>query len=390
MNELISPQRAIHLIQDHLACLPTERLQRSLLSGRVLANPIIADRDYPPYDRVTMDGVALQFQEGRCEYNISHTVEAGQPVVQASLSEVAYRINTGGVLPQGCDTVVPVEELTFRDDQVILQSPDTVERGQFIHRKGADTQRGVEVLLKGTIIDSSVMLLLASLGVAEASVYKAPRVALLTTGAEVIAPEETPLPHQIRQSHQTMLSTALATLGVTHLIHEHVADSREGFQEFFDTHLAEVDLIITCGAISKGTTDYLREVISSFAGDPVFHGIAQRPGKPMAFWAAPLPIFSLPGNALSALVCFHQYVQPAIRQMMGRGKREKRKVQVLGDIPTHRFALHIPARLEGAMHVRLLPTGNSGDFVSMVGSQGYVTLLPEHQEGDLVEFVSWL
>ena len=390
MNDLISPTDACTLIHDRLSVLPTEEIPRSSLCGRVLSAAILADRDYPPYDRVTMDGVALSYREGQSKYRLSKTVEAGQPEVQIEDVDTAFRINTGGVLPAGCDTVVPVEELTFSGEYVILEAPEKIKRGQFIHRKGSDTLAGQEVLPIGTLVDSSVMLLLASLGVASASVYRAPRVALLTTGAEVVAPEARPLPHQIRQSHMTAISTALDKLGVSSLVHEHVADSRESFQCFFDTHLSEVDVIITCGAISRGTTDYLREVISSYAGAPVFHGVTQRPGKPLAFWNSPAPIFSLPGNALSALICFHHYVQPALRKMMGDHSLSKRMVKVLGDIPAHHFVLHIPARLEDGGTVRLLATSNSGDFVSMVGSQGYVTIPPDHKSNNLVEFASWL
>jgi len=390
--------------------LPSARIEHIPLAhgrGRVLASPVLADRAYPPYDRVMMDGVCFSSASlvtGRA-FTLAGTLHAGEctPPPALALGQ-AWRINTGAALPADCDCVVPVEELALTDERAAIITDFQPQPYQFVHRCGSDTAAGATVLPAGTILDSAALSIAVSVGALELSVIAHPRVFILTTGQEAIPPDQQPSATQIRRSHPTALTSALQHLGITGITHVHLPDDYQRMQNTLTDAIQRADLILTCGAISKGSSDYLGTILTELCGVPAFHGVAQRPGKPLAYWPATTPdtphIFALPGNALSTLITFHRYVRPAISTLLGHRTDQPgtaphtapTTVTVAHQLPDFHLTRFLPVRLTAPGHAQLLSPQNSGDFSALAGSQGFIELSAGTPPASpaLLPFYPWL
>lgn len=374
----------------------TESIPLEAAAGRVLAASLCADRSYPPYDRCMMDGITFSSASTTKVFKLLGTLHAGeQPPVKAEMEEgTAWRINTGGTVPASCDTVVPVEELIFKVETVQFKEGYVPEAGRFIHRCGSDVVAGEEVLKKGHVMDSAALSIAASIGAATLEVFRPLKVFILTTGKEALPVTADPTDYQIRQSHPMALSGALHALGVTDKTFMHLPDHFNEMHSLLKEAVPNYDLIITCGAISKGSSDYLRPIFTDFYGEPTFHGVAQRPGKPMAYWASKEslpPVFALPGNALSTLVTFHRYVAPAIRKMMHQRPLHPLMVECPAGLPEFHLTRFLPVSLKG-QSVRLHNSRNSGDFSSLSGTEGFIQFPDGHspKSSITVPFYPWL
>jgi len=363
-------------ICDYVSSLPrkTVRLPLHEARGNILAQDVQADRDYPPYDRVMMDGICLSSQSLGAQLRIAGTIHAGIPAErELSIGEV-WRINTGAALPADCDLVIPVEALEISGDQVFIAEDFQPQPYQFVHRLGSDTQKGQVILPSGSHLNSAALSIAASVGSLELTVYQPPSVYVLTTGQEAISPEKLPNQFQIRRSHPTALSNALASLGIHNVTLHHLADDYEQMKAALQSALTHADCILTCGAISKGTSDYLGNLFRELIGEPTYHGISQRPGKPMAFWAHSPLVFALPGNAISTLVTFHRYVAPALQSMMGRPPTPPQTIEVSHDLPDFHLTRFLPVQRVSQHQATLLSPQNSGDFSQLAGSDGFVEI----------------
>jgi len=372
-------------IQDKL-CLLADSHQR------ILASDLHADRDYPPYDRVMMDGICYSSQSTNEVLELAGTLHAGEPAPRSLSPNEAWRINTGAALPNDCDLVVPVEELSFSENSVRILKPS--EPYQFVHRTGSDTKKGDIVLPKGSVLNAAALSIAASVGHTSLPVIRTPRVFILTTGKEAIPPENTPTDYQIRRSHPTALATALRALGITDTTFLHLDDNENTMRDALESALKSEDVILTCGAISKGTSDFLGNIFRDLLGEPEFHGVAQRPGRPLAFWASPNQplVFALPGNALSTLITFHRYVAPALKILMGHSAPEPTAVTVEHDLPEFHLTRFLPVRLDSPERATLLNPQNSGDFSQLAGSHGFVEIELGKQPASPIKlpFYPWL
>jgi len=373
---LISVSKASKSIFDLVRSAPLQRNSLGLdtANGRVLAQNLYADRDYPPYDRVMMDGICYSSHSESDTLTVIDTINAGDAALRSLGKNEAWRINTGAALPEDCDLVVPVEELTFNKHEVKVNT--TSKPYQFVHRAGSDKKKGECILAKGSTLNAATLSLAASIGALTLSVYKAPRVLVLTTGQEAIPPNETPNDHQIRRSHPTALTCALESLGITEKRFLHLHDNFSLMRDTLKSALKETDVILTCGAISKGSSDFLGQIFRDLLGEPIFHGVSQRPGRPLAFWATPNQplVFALPGNALSVLITFHRYVAPALKSLMGHPPHEPPLVRVEHTLPEFHLTRFLPIRLDSSETATLLNPQNSGDFSQLAGSHGFVEI----------------
>lgn len=378
---LISVERASQLILDAVSPLSdTELIALDKAHGRCLAQDLLSDRAYPPYDRCMMDGICFSSVHDARTFALRSTLHAGDSADTSKYpceNPEAWRINTGAVVPEHCDTIVPVEELVFSGDQVTLRDGYTPAPGMFIHREGSDVNAQETVLCAGQRLDSAALAIAASIGAVEVEVRKHPRVLVLTTGKEAIPPAERPKLHQIRRSHPAALRGAFHALGIKDVRFLHLSDHYEDMKRILVESFPSVDVIITCGAISKGSSDYLRDILRELCGDPVFHGVSQRPGKPLAFWApsdcAPV-VFGLPGNAISTLVTFHRYVNPALRKMMGQSVLPPLPVTCTHTLPDFHLTRFMPVRRFPDQSVELHNPQNSGDFTQLAGTDGFVEI----------------
>jgi molybdopterin molybdotransferase len=395
MNPLISPAEAEALILADLPALPNESVALEHADQRALAAPLTADRPLPPFDRVMMDGISFRSANASvagARLRVHGLHAAGDPTPPPLPDHCCWEIMTGARLPDDCDTVVPYEQVE-RDGEDALLTQTPPSPGTHVHATGSDFDQGTELVPSGTLITARIAAVAATVGATSLSVTKKPRITILTTGDELVPPDQIPAPHQVRRSNDVALRSALRAWGPCDITLKHLPDSVELLTTALREALETSDLILSCGGISKGKRDHIRPVLEALVGPPLFHGISQRPGKPLAFWAGPPPIFALPGNPMSVLICFHRYVIPALHKMTGR------------PLPAHRAPLDqefrfeppltyfLPVQLTPDHQVLPRPLQNSGDFASAVDSTGFIELPSDQtsfEPGTSLPYIPWL
>ena len=376
--------------------LPSERLPIESCAGRVLREEIKADREFPPFDRVMMDGFATRaadFAAGR-DFVLSGCAPAGSPAVKLPSAVMScVEVMTGAPLPLGADCIVPVEEIT-RDGGVIRVSPDfEVVPGRYVHAAGSDSRAGERLLEPGVLLGSREIGVAASCGAAWIEVSKLPRIHILATGDELVAVDETPQPHQIRQSNACAIACALQRAGHSASASARLRDDPMEAAVAVRSALEESDWIIITGAVSKGARDFVPTLLDSLGCRCLFHGVAQRPGKPAGCWLGPAGqiVMALPGNPVSALTGLHAFVLPALVVASGCPLPKPRLV-----VPAGRFdglpgmTQHLPVKLGNDGRAHAAPTGNSGDFIGLLRSDGFVTIPPRGGISAAFPFTPWL
>lgn len=394
---LLTPTQAEKLILQHPPSLSTESVSLQESPGRILAQELVADRPLPPYDRVMMDGISFRNAEAGepPHFKIAGIHAAGDAEAAPLPAGQCWEIMTGANLPGDCDTVVPYEETDRVGDDEITANPEAISPGKHIHRQGSDFAQGDLLVPSGLRIDSRIAAVAATIGATCIDVLRKPRVAIFTTGDEVVPPSEQPAPHQVRQSNYASLAAALQKLGAEIAHYEHLLDDEELTTRALRDHL-EVDLVLLCGGISKGKRDYVRPVVEGLLGEPVLHGIAQRPGKPLAFWQGPPSVFALPGNPMSVQVTFHRYVRPFLDRMNGQltPDRTVELSEAFQFAPPFTYFLPVTIEQAGAT-LRATPRtlANSGDFASAIPSSGFLELPGDQSDfpqGFLATYRDWL
>jgi molybdopterin molybdotransferase len=384
---MLTPAEAEKLIQAALPPAGTEDCPLAEAHGRVLHRGIRADRDLPPFDRVTMDGYALRSEalaEGTRTFQVIGLQAAGMiPRKLGARADACVEIMTGAVRPEGADCVVPYED-TSRDGATLTVKEEAARRisaGFAIHRRGSDHAVTDLIVPAGTRLGGREIAVAAACGCETLAVAARPRIAVVATGDELVEPGMPVAPHQVRRSNDYGLRAALVTAGYPGVERFHLRDVREEIEHRLWHILAEFDVVLLTGGVSKGKFDYLPAVLEALQVKKVFHGIAQRPGKPMWFGvtARRTPVFAFPGNPAAAYTCLHRYVLPELARAAGATATAPRRV-ALAEAVTFRFPLayFLPVRLEtdapGTTRARPDPLNTSGDFAGLVGTDGFVEL----------------
>jgi molybdopterin molybdotransferase len=397
---MIDPAAAEAAIHEHAPVLPSEARPLDALIGAVLREPIRATRDQPPFDRVTMDGIAFAYAayaEGRRRFRIAGTQPAGAPPATLHDPETCYEVMTGAIAPHGCDCVVPVEKLSIRDGIAELSDSATPAPGANIHARGTDCPQGRLLLTPGTRLGPTEIAVIASTGAATATVSRDPRIAVVSTGDELIEPGQPAQAWQVHRSNAYAVLAALLRHGLRHVSQHHLPDDLEVLRARLRTLLDANDVLILSGGVSMGRFDLVPQVLQELGVASVFHKIAQRPGKPMWFGVAPggKCVYALPGNPVSTLVCLARYVYAGLAKAQG-AKLPAQYVRLGADFavkPALTYFLPVAIVQEGGMaiaHPR--PTQGSGDFTSLVGTDGFVELPPGPivvARDTLVPFFTW-
>ncbi len=367
MDHLITPAEADAIIAASITSLGSESIDLTKSIGRTLAEPILADRDLPPYSRAMMDGIAFSSHSSP-PFTITGLHAAGNPPPGRLAGNHAWEIMTGACIPEDCDTVVPYEHLS--DDFTIVKQ--VYQEGQFIHKAGTDAKARDVLVAKGQRIGPAEVAIAASVGLTHLKVVKRPRIALVSSGDEAVPVDAHPEPWQIRRSNGPMLEAALLSSGYPIAAHHHIPDEPEASREILDEAFHLADIIILCGGISKGKRDFIRPLVEEKLGTPTFHGVLQRPGKPLAYWNGPPHIFALPGNPISVLATFTRYVLPALVQLDGRSYKPQKRMLPEGVQPLPQLTWLLALNDSG----KPLPPSNSGDFVSIAGAHGFLEIPP--------------
>lgn len=323
MDHLVSVQEATALIIE-TSISPNQNLElvNSLhSSGRVLFEPIHADRDFPPFDRATMDGIAIHFssfEKGEKRFKIQGLAAAGEPQNILNNPLEAIEIMTGAMLPLGADTIIRYEDILIDKEEAIILDV-AIKKGQNIHKKGSDRKKGDLLMEPGMQITPAEVAIFATVGKSEVLVNKLAKIAIIATGDELVDIHISPMPHQIRMSNVYAIAAILKEKAAQTKTF-HLPDEEELIQKALDDILHNYDVVILSGGVSKGKKDYIPGALAKLGVEKIFHGVKQRPGKPFWFGKHPTtntPVFALPGNPVSSFMCTHRYIIPWLRKKYG-------------------------------------------------------------------------
>jgi len=315
------------MILSSVSPLGVERVELLAALGRVVAEDVAAPWDLPLCDNSAMDGFAVR--EADCRVGgflrVTGYIPAGGAVTLAIDPGCAVRIMTGAPIPPGCDAVVPVEETEERDDAVLLR--EKVNRLQHIRFRGEDVRSGDTVVSAGAVIRPPEISMLASFGKVTVPVYRRARVAILSTGDELIELGERPESGKIINSNALSLAAAVREIGAEPVILGIARDSRESHRGMMTEGL-KADVLITSAGVSAGDRDLVRDCLAELGVRQLFWKVDIKPGGPVAFGMKEgKPVFSLPGNPVSTMVTFEELVRPALLKMMGHRRVIKPYVQ---------------------------------------------------------------
>lgn len=381
---MISPREAEMLIRERLPRLAAEPCAIECAGGRVLRQTIVAERDQPPFDRVSMDGMAIRFEDlarGTRRFHVAGMQVAGAEPAALDQRDGCIEVMTGAVMPAGCDTVIPVEQTRREGEHIALAADYQPPLGQFIHRRGSDCVAGAALVQPGAALRAPELAVIAANGYATVNVARQPGIAIIATGDELVDVDAAVAPWQIRRSNDRALATMLAARGLRDVRLEHVSDERPALVAAIAQQLDSREVLILSGGVSMGQRDYVPGVLQELGVERVFHKIAQRPGKPMWFGIGPQgqAVFALPGNPVSALVCGRRYVLPALLEAMGLRTPPTQTVRLATglDQPAA-LSWFVPVKLQheadGVRRALPMPAASSGDFSALTHTDGFVEL----------------
>ncbi len=398
----ITPQKAEAAIAALVTALPVEPRPLAAALGGTLRQDVFAERDNPPFDRVCMDGIAVAnraLERGHRSFRITGLQRAGTEPTTLADPDGAIEVMTGAVLPAGTDCVIPVEEYEQVGDRVTLRGEAQGGTYRNVQRRGSDGPRGTRMLRAGVRLGAPELAVVASAGLAQVEISRQPAIAVVSTGDELIDPGRPIADHQVRRSNAYAIAAALRAHGFERLHDDHLLDDAVQLRERLARILAEHDVLVLSGGVSKGKFDLVPEVLRELGVREVFHRVAQRPGMPMWFGTtgAGRLVFGLPGNPVSTLICLVRYALPALTAATGATPAPPEPIALAAATRAHRaLALFVPARVQTAADGsrRVVPhaTSGSGDFLGLAGTDGFVELAPAPADvaaGTVVPFYRW-
>jgi molybdopterin molybdotransferase len=359
--------------------------------GRVLAESAVADREYPPFDRSTRDGYAVRARELPGRLRVIGQVRAGQTPDYGVGPGEAVEIMTGAPVPPGADAVIMVEQT--RRERETVEMERSAKAGDNIVPRGSETPAGQPVLQPGHWLGYPEIAMLASFGRTEAQVYRRPRVAILSTGDEVVEIHETPLRHQIRNSNALSLAAQVERAGGVPVRLPIAPDERLRTGELVEQGLRE-DLLLISGGVSAGQYDLVEAVLAELGAKFFFDGVLIQPGKPLVFGRAQGKFFfGLPGNPLSTMVTFEVFARAAVELLAGAAEAPLRFVYApLATDFRHKPGLtrFLPARLAGcgaATAVHPVKWQGSGDVAALTRSNAFLVASAGREEWKAGEWI---
>ncbi|MDL5048000.1 molybdopterin molybdotransferase MoeA [Oscillatoria amoena NRMC-F 0135] len=395
---MVSVQEAVQIIRSVPCRVGTEEVRIHDCVGRVLAEPIVADRDFPPFNRVAMDGIAIKssvFGPGKTEFQVEGFQAAGSPVQRLVNDQSCIEVMTGAVLPEGTDAVVRYEDLSISGGLARINI-DHVISGLNIHPKAQDATSG-EVLLKpGQLISPAEVALLASVGKNNVLVYAFPKTVVISTGDELVPITTKPEVHQVRRTNVYALQAAMKQVHWP-ADEQHLPDQEVEIRKRLADLIARYHVLILSGGVSKGKFDFIPKTLTTLGVEQHFHQVSQRPGKP--FWFGSRSdgkvVFALPGNPVSTYVCFYRYILPWMMELMEvqLGQTSAILSERVTFAPNLTYFLQVSIFDErGKRLAKPVPGGGSGDFVNLKEVDGFVELpadKSEFKKGESFPYISF-
>ncbi|MCM4156207.1 molybdopterin molybdotransferase MoeA [Gramella sp. AN32] len=388
---MISYQEAYKIVIATKTNFGIEEVELLESTGRVLAEDIKADRDFPPFNRSTKDGIAVNSEEIRLHkpIKIEGVCAAGSTQKTLENAENCMEIMTGAVLPQNTDAVIMYEEIDITGDFVTITKP--FKKDQNIHKKGSDQKKGEIILRSNTFISAGEIGILATVGKSIVKVQKLPKIAIISTGNELVDINETPLPHQIRMSNSLTLKALLDQRKIESEI-LHLPDEKDVLEVKIREALNKFDVLLLSGGVSKGKYDFLPEVFEKLKVEKLLHRVAQQPGKPFWFGESKetgTHVFSFPGNPVSTFVNFHLYFRDWLLAGSGIHPQDqkvvlKSAIENLSNLT--KFLLVKVENSAGILTAELINGNGSGDLISLSKSSGVIKVNPNSKHSDNKEF----
>lgn len=386
-QELMSVAAAQAIVLRHARPLAPVALPLASALGQALAEDVSSDLDMPPYTKALMDGYAVRcadLPQGQGVVTVIEEVLAGRTPTKSLAAGQATRIMTGAPIPDGADAVIPIERTQLLEGRVRIEDRPP-KPGLNILPQGQEMRRGDVVLRAGAVLRPQEVGLLATVGRTHVAVVAAPQVAILSTGDEVVEPDTVPGPGQIRNSNGPMLVAQVARSGVPRYLGI-ARDDLESLQSRVREGL-QADVLILSGGVSAGKADLVPGVLRDAGVEAHFHKVAMKPGKPVFFGTKDATlVFGLPGNPVSAFVCFELFIRPALRRLAGHA--EAGPVLLTAELQepfayrTDRPTYH-PARLEQvgtSLRVRPVPWFGSADLRAISGADALLVIAPGEQQ----------
>ena len=422
---MISVENALQTILDSAQNFGVEEIPFIQSVGRILKENIIADRDFPPFNRVSMDGIAIDYKEVSCRlrsnghlrFKIEGVQAAGSTQVSLQNSENCIEVMTGAVLPKNTNAVIRYEDVLI-EKGIAAITIDSINENQNIHQKGKDGKVGDHLIKENTIISAAEIGVLATVGKSTVKVAKQPKVMIVATGDELVGVDEIPLAHQIRRSNVFTLVSLLEKLKISSET-SHITDDKPVLKEKIKTYLQEYDVLLFSGAVSKGKFDFLPEVFEELGVKKLFHKVAQRPGKPFFYGSAAslslsdqdvyqnadkrtenkiekhTIVFAFPGNPISTFVNCLAYFYPWYYKSVGV-KQEEENAILSQDVhfkPNLTYFLQVKLSYRFGHLIATPITGNgSGDLASLVKTDAFIQLpkdQTEFKKGDVFSIIRY-
>lgn len=395
---MISVEDAIAIIRQHRYKGIEECIALNQSIGRMLAQEVRADRDFPPFDRVSMDGIAVSWDD--VMDGIRHfRREAKQFAGEAKRERKGERgtcieTATGAIAPGNCDLIIPYEHLDENDGVFTLTEGHQYRRWQNVHKQGSDQHRGDLLISANTPIGMPELTSLATVGHSRVVVIKRPRVAVISTGDELVDVSSVPATHQIRRSNHMTIASILGP-AIADLSSFHLNDDATAMTDWLHEEIPNYDLLVFSGGVSMGKKDYLPKVLRDVGIQEHFHKVNQRPGKPLWFGTgANTAVFGLPGNPVSTAVCASHYVRETfLSELFHSDQITASLSEEISFLPS--LSLFQPVILtstDGGLVISPKKNHGSGDLASLLGTHGYI-LLPATRTtfnaGEQFHYVPW-
>ena len=377
---MIEVREALTILRSCPFPFTTESIPLSKATGRILMEELQADRDFPPFDRVSMDGIAISHERwanGQRSFPVVAVAGAGSPQHELRKIEGCVEIMTGAMLPINTDTVVRYEDLRIIDGVAEVMI-DHIERGKNVHTQGSDRKAQESILKAPRVISPAEIGIAATVGKSVLRVAKMPKTMVISTGDELVPVDQVPLPHQIRSSNIHTIMSALKGLGVNVAV-DHLLDNKQKVEEKLSMHLDEFQVLIIIGGSSKGKYDYVPATLEKLGVAQKFYRVKQRPGKP--FWFGVRDgkqfVFALPGNPVSSFMCTERYIKEWLKYSLGMNEEWPQAVLMQDFSFPPDLTYYLQVRLqyqEGSVNAFPAVGGGSGDLANLGEADAFLEL----------------
>jgi molybdopterin molybdotransferase len=387
---MIESHEAIKIINATQLRLSVVDIPISETVGRILREDIFADTDFPPFNRVMMDGIAVKwddFDRGIREYEIKGIQAAGSAQMSLEEKGTCLEVMTGAVAPGGADVVIPYEDIDIdKAKQKAKVNLEQIAKGKNIHFKGTDKRAGELLIQEGIELGTPEIAIAASVGKKSLKVTQNPTIAIVSTGNELVDIDTEPLPHQVRKSNVYALEAELKKLGIDSQLF-HLSDDKASMLKKLADILDQNQVILMSGGVSKGKYDFVPQVLEELGVEKKFHRIRQKPGKPLIFGVKKDQnfVFAFPGNPVSTFMCFHKYFLPWLNLSLGLKKNHEYRATLAEDISirtglTYFLQVRASTTDDGRMLAHPIMGRGSGDHANLLRSNAFLELPSETYE----------